>query len=276
MCNVPPLKIGNKPIDGGFYLFTEEEKLEFLKKEPLVKRYFRPWIGANEFLYSYHRWCLWLGDCPPSDLRKMPLVMERVKSVQTYRLNSKSKPTQLISGTPTRFHVENIPEERFLVIPEVTSERRPYIPIGYLDPPVLASNLLKVIKGATPYHFGILSSVMHKSWMRYVAGRLKSDYRYSAGIVYNNFPWPELPSDTQITRVEDAAQGVLEAREQFPNASLASLYDAVAMPPVLRKAHVTLDMAVDKAYGRRKFTNEPERVAFLFERYSEIINKNLN
>ena len=270
ICNVPHLKIGNKPIDGGYYLFTEEEKVKFLEKEPLAEQYFRPWVGANEFLYNYHRWCLWLGDCPPSELRKMPLVMERIKSVQSYRRNSKSKPTQRIAEIPTRFHVENIPKDRFLVIPEVTSERRPYIPIGYLEPPVLASNLLKVVQDASLYHFGVLSSVMHMSWMRYVAGRLESRYRYSGGIVYNNFPWPVSPSDAQIARVEDAAQGVLEAREQFPNDSLADLYDAVAMPPALRKAHQKLDAAVDKAYGRRKFTNEPERVAFLFERYSEI------
>lgn len=270
--DVPPLRIGNKPIDGGHYLFTDEEKKAFLDKEPAAERLFRPWIGTTEFLYRKPRWCLWVGDCTPHKLRQMPAVMERVRAVQDFRANSKSKPTQKLAQMPTRFHVETIPDKPFLIIPEVTSERRPYIPIGYLGSEYLASNLVKVVENASLYHFGVLSSVMHMSWMRYVGGRLKSDYRYSGSIVYNNFPWPESPSKTQVQRVEDAVQGVLDARSQFLDSSLADLYDAVAMPVTLRKAHSRLDDVVDKAYGRRKFHKEPERVAFLFERYAELVD----
>lgn len=267
LCDVPKLKIGNKPIDGGHYLFTEDEKRDFLQQEPLAERYFRPWLGADEFLYRYQRWCLWLRDCPPAELRRMPAAMERVKAVQAYRLNSKSKPTQKLAQTPTRFHVENFPNANYLVIPEVTSERRQYLPIDFMCPQTLASNLLKVTADAGLYHFGILSSAMHMAWLRYVAGRLKSDYRYSGQIVYNNFPWPDAPSDKAVLRVEKTGDDVLKAREQFPDASLADLYDPVAMPPALRKAHTVLDRAVDAAYGKRRFDKDADRVAFLFELY---------
>lgn len=268
LCDVPPLKIGNKPIDGGHYLFTDEEKNEFVKHEPAADVYFRPWVGADEFLYNYHRWCLWLGEASPSELRRMPQVMERIRAVQEYRQNSKSKPTQKLAETPTRFHVENRPVSEFLVVPKVTSERRAYIPLGYFSPPTLCSDLVFLVENASPYNFGVLSSSMHMSWMRYVAGRLESRYRYSGGIVYNNFPWPQSPTGAQTKRIEDAAQGVLDARDQFPDASLADLYDAIAMPPALRKAHAALDKAVDAAYGRRTYKKEADRVAFLFELYA--------
>jgi hypothetical protein len=267
ICKVPDMGIGNKPIDGGHYLFTNDEKEEFLAKEPKAARYFRPWLGAAEFLYNYRRWCLWVGDCSPAELRSMPLVMERVKAVRKTREASKSKPTQKLAQTPTRFHVENMPKTDYLVIPEVSSERRLYIPVGFLSPGVLSSNLLKVVPNATHYHFGILCSAMHMGWVRYLGGRLKSDYRYSVSIVYNNFPWPENPSKEQRATVESAAQRILDARERFPDSSLADLYDATAMPPALRSAHDRLDKAVDAAYGRRNFNSEADRVAFLFELY---------
>lgn len=269
LCDVPPLKIGNKPIDGGHYLFTDEKKQDFVEREPASEDYFRPWVGADEFLYNYHRWCLWLGNASPEELRKMPLAMDRVKAVQQFRAKSKSKPTQKLAETPTRFHVENMPDEEFLVVPKVTSERRSYIPLGYFSPPTLCSDLVFLVRNISPYHFGVLSSVMHMSWMRYVGGRLESRYRYSGGIVYNNFPWPAEPSEARIERVNEATQGVLDARKQFPDASLADLYDAVAMPPVLRKAHSQLDKAVDAAYGRKKFKKEADRVAFLFDLYAQ-------
>jgi len=269
ICNIPEMGIGNKPIDGGNYLFTDEEKEEFILKEPKAAQYFRPWLGSDEFLYNYHRWCLWLGECLPSELRSMPLVMERVEAVRKTREASKSKPTQKLAQTPTRFHVENIPKTDYLVIPEVSSERRLYIPVGFLSSNTMASNLMKVVSNASLYHFGILSSTMHMAWLRYVGGRLKSDYRYSNKIVYNNFPWPENPTEKQIKAVESAAGDVLYARDQFPNASLADLYDATAMPPLLRKAHEKLDRAVDAAYGRKKFSSEADRVAFLFELYQK-------
>jgi len=272
LCDVPKIGIGNKPIDGGYYLFTPTEKSAFLACEPQAARWFRRWIGADEFLNGYDRWCLWLGGCPPDELRKMPEALKRVEAVQQYRLASKSAPTRKLAATPTRFHVENMPDDTYLVIPEVSSERRYYIPIGFEQPSTLASNLVKVISHATLYHFGVLQSIMHMAWMRAVAGRLKSDYRYSATIVYNNFPWPT-PTAKQHAPIESAAQAVLDARSQFPAATLADLYDPLTMPPALIKAHQVLDRAVDAAYGVRAFNSEAQRVAFLFEQYQKMIEQ---
>ena len=270
ICTVPAIGIGNKPIDGGHYLFTPEERDEFLKREPAAAPYFRRWLGADEFLNGYERWCLWLGDCPPEALKRMPEAMKRVEAVRKYRLNSKSAPTRKIAETPTRFHVENMPDSDFLAIPEVSSERRVYIPLGFLGPETLCSNLIKIVPKATCYHFGVLSSAMHMAWVRNVCGRLKSDYRYSVGIVYNNFPWPQAPTDKQKQAIENAAQAVLDERAKFPDASLADLYDPLTMPPTLTKAHHKLDAAVDMAYAKRKFTGDSDRVAFLFELYRQI------
>jgi|WetSurMetagenome_2_1015567.scaffolds.fasta_scaffold00085_20 hypothetical protein len=267
ICPVLEMGIGNKPIDGGYYLFSAEEKKQFLEEEPKADNWFRPWVGADEFINSFQRWMLWLGDCPPNQLRTMPKVMERVEAVRQYRNNSKSLPTKKLAGTPTRFHVENIPKEPYLVVPEVSSERRVHLPIGFLQPDVLASNKLRILTRATLYHFGVLSSTMHMAWMRYVGGRLKSDYQYSISIIYNNFPWPENPTEKQVADIEKAVQGVLDARAAHPGSSLADLYDPVAMPPDLRKAHQELDKAVDAAYGRKSFASDAERVAFLFELY---------
>jgi hypothetical protein len=270
ICQVPEIGIGNKPIDGGHYLFTPEQRDEFLKREPTAAPYFRRWLGADEFLNGYHRWFLWLGDCPPEALKRMPEAMKRVEAVRKYRMDSKSAPTRKIAPTPTRFHVENMPDSDFLVIPEVSSERRVYIPLGFLGPETLCSNLIKIVPQATRYHFGVLSSAMHMAWTRTVCGRLKSDYRYSAGIVYNNFPWPQAQTDKQKQAIEDAAQAVLDARARFPNASLADLYDPLTMPEALTKAHQKLDAAVDSAYAKRKFAGDTDRVAFLFELYQQI------
>jgi len=193
-----------------------------------------------------------------------------VQAVQALRLASKSPPTQKLADTPTRFHVENMPTGPYLVLPEVSSERRMFIPIGFEPPETFASNLVKIAPNATLFHFGILTSTMHNAWVRAVCGRLKSDYRYSASIVYNNFPWPENPADKQKQTIEAAAQVVLDARAQFPDATLADLYDPLTMPPALLKAHQALDKAVDAAYGKTAFKTEAERVAFLFERYQQL------
>ena len=206
----------------------------------------------------------------------MPHAMKRVEAVKQFRLESKSAPTQKLAATPTRFHVENFPTRRFLVIPEVSSERRPYIPIGYLTPSVLCSNLVKIMPNASLYHFGILSSQMHMAWMRQVAGRLKSDYRYSAGLVYNNYPWPEGLTDAQKAAVEAAAKGVLDAREAYPTSTLADLYDPVTMPPALMKAHVALDRAVDRCYRKENFANDRARVEHLFALYEKLTAPLLN
>jgi hypothetical protein len=196
-------------------------------------------------------------------------VLKRVEAVRKLRLESKSAPTRKLADMPTRFHVENMPQSSYLVIPEVSSERRIYIPIGFLPPEILASNKLRIFRDADLYQFGVLCSIMHMAWVRYTTGRLKSDYQYSVNLVYNNFPWPENPSAKQRQAVEAAAQAVLDARAQFPDSSLADLYDPLTMPPVLLKAHRALDKAVDAAYGRRDFKSEAERVAFLFDLYQK-------
>ena len=420
ICDVPEIGIGNKPIDGGNYLFTTEERDAFIAKEPASAAWFRRWLGSDEFINGWERWCLWLGDCPPSELRAMPECLKRVEAVRALRKESRSAPTRKLAETPTRFHVENIPDANYLVIPEVSSERRMFIPIGFMTPDTLCSNLVKIVPNATLFHFGIVTSTMHMAWVRTVCGRLKSDYRYSAGIVYNNFPWPELPLEplshrergrgegkslppqeaiefarslrkqstdaeqrlwtmlrnrqlggfkfrrqhplppytldfycedaklcveldgsqhaqaatgderrdkflhdrgirtlricnnevfanlegvleaiwsalhdapsppTPLPRgegskhraaIEAAAQGVLDARAQFPDATLADLYDPLTMPPALVKAHAALDKAVDAAYlaaekaaGRKppKLDTDAERVAFLFQRYQAL------
>ena len=267
ICNVPGIGIGNKPIDGGHYLFTPGEKAEFLKLEPAAEKYFRRWLGADEFINAYERWCLWLGDCAPDALRRMPEAMKRVEAVKNCRMASKSAPTRKLAETPTRFHVENMPTSEYLVIAKVSSERRRFVPIGFIDHMTLSSDLLFVVKGTSLYHFGVLCSTVHNAWVRYTCGRLKSDFRYSKDIVYNNFPWPDAPTGTQQQKIEAAAQGVLDARAEFPGASLADLYDPLTMPPALVKAHHQLDAAVDAAYGKKNFRNDAERVAFLFELY---------
>lgn len=272
ICAVPEIGIGNKPIDDGNYLFTPEEKAEFLAKEPQAAPYFKRWLGAEEFINGIERWCLWLGRATPRELRAMPRVLERVEAVRDFRAASKSAPTRKLAETPTRFHVENLPDSNWLLLPEVSSERRHYIPIGFQDATVMGSNLVKVMAQATSYHFGVLASTMHNAWVRLTCGRLKSDYRYSKDIVYNNFPWPE-PTDVERKAIEAAAQAVLDARAQFPGSTLADLYDPLTMPPALLKAHQRLDAAVDAAYhapGRKAFKSDAERVAFLFERYRQL------
>lgn len=269
ICEVPKIGIGNKPIDGGIYLFTPEEKTEFIAKEPQAAPYFHRWIGADEFLNGYERWCLWLGDCPPDVLKKMPEALKRVDAVQKLRLASKSAPTQKLARTPTRFHVENMPHTPFLVIPEVSSERRHYIPFGFMQPDTLCSNLVKIMPDAAPYHFGVLSSAMHMAWVKYVCGRMKSDFRYSNTLVYNNFPWPT-PTAAQTKDIEAKAQAVLDARAAFPDSSLAALYDPLTMPPSLLKAHFALDKAVDSAYRKTGFASERERIEYLFSLYQQL------
>lgn len=288
ICPVPEIGIGNKPIDDGNYLFTTEEKLAFIAQEPASAKWFRRWLGSDEFLNGYERWCLWLGDCPPAELRAMPEAMKRVQAVKAARLASKSVPTQKLAATPTRFHVENMPATPYLVLPEVSSERRQFIPFGFEQPSTLCSNLVKLAPNATLFHFGILSSTMHNAWVRSTCGRLESRYRYSKDIVYNNFPWPDLSPSSESNRptflveraqaaIETAAQAVLDARAKFQTgkqpASLADLYDPLTMPPELLHAHQKLDAAVDKAYeasgGKKSYKSDAERVAFLFELYQK-------
>ncbi len=272
ICSVPEIGIGNKPIDDGNYLFSKEEMEEFIAKEPASAKYFKPWYGAFEFINNKPRYCLWLGDCPPQELRQMPHCRQRIENVRNFRLASKSAGTVKLADRPTRFHVENMPEGNYIVIPETSSENRRYTPMGFMDSTVLCSNALRLAPNATLYHFGILTSNVHMAWMRAVCGRLKSDYRYSKDIVYNNFPWCE-PTAEQKQRIEATAQGILDARALYPEASLADLYDELTMPVELRKAHQANDRAVMAAYGFALSMTEQECVAELMKRYQQLTVK---
>lgn len=268
ICNVPEMAMGNQPIDDGNYLFSTEEKTIFLEKEPAAAPYFHKWLGAQEFINGNPRHCLYLGRIAPTELKRMPFALQRVDAVRQFRSGSNRASTVKMAAFPTKFQTENIPEGSYIAIPQVSSERREYIPMGFLTPDTLCSDKLRLIPDATLFHFGVLTSVMHMAWMRAVAGRLEMRYQYSAKIVYNNFPWPEC-TEAQQEKIAELAQGVLDARAQYPDSSLADLYDPLTMPPELVAAHRKLDSAVEKAYGR-KFTDDAERVAFLFEKYSEL------
>jgi len=269
ICNVSEITTGNKPIDNGYYIFEEQEKDDFLIHEPNAASYFKKYIGALEFIGGTHRWILDLKNIIPSELRSLPLVLDRVEKVRAYRKSSESLPTQKLSEFPTRFHTEFSTNNNYLILPEVSSERRMYMPIGFGDPSVLPSNKLRLINKGTYFEFGILTSLMHNAWIKAVTGRMKSDISYSVKLTYNNFPWPENPTDKQKETVEAAAQAVLDARAMFPNASLADLYDPNTMPPVLVKAHQALDKAVDLCYRPQPFINETKRIEFLFELYDK-------
>ena len=272
-CNVPEIGIGNKPIDNGEYLFEKLEMESFIKREPLSKQYFHPWYGAKEFINQKPRYCLWLGECSPSELRKMPECLKRVQAVREYRLSSSSPGTIKIADKPTRFHVENMPRGNYIVIPEVSSEKRRYVPMGYMDDSVLCSNKVRLMPNATRYHFGVLQSNVHNSWVRAVCGRLETRIDYSIKIVYNNFPWPS-PTDEQKAKIEKTAQAILDARALYPDSSLADLYDPLTMPPELQKAHSLNDAAVMQAYGMPvKTTTEADCVAWLMRMYQELVSK---
>ncbi len=267
LCDVPEIGIGNKPVDGGFYLFTKEEMNDFVDKEPASKVYFKRWYGAVEFINNKERFCLWLGDCSPSKLKSMPQCYLRVSHVKEFRLSSKSEGTRKIADRPTRFHVENMPKTTYILLPQTSSINRRYIPMGFMTPDVLCSNAVRVIPDATLYHFGVLTSNIHMAWVRAICGRLKSDYQYSGKHVYNNFPWPT-PTPEQQAKIEQTAQAILDARALYPDSSLADLYDPVLMPPELLKAHRENDKAVMQAYGFpiKDFT-ESDCVAELFKMY---------
>lgn len=269
ICNVPEIGMGNQPIDNGQYLFEKEDMEAFIKKEPSAAAYFHPWYGAKEFISQKPRYCLWLGECSPAQLKQMPYCLERVRAVKEYRESSTRASTVKMAMKPTRFQTENMPKGHYVVIPEVSSEKRRYIPIGYLDDNKLCSNKLRLVPSATLFIFGVLESNVHMAWMRCVCGRLKSDYDYSIKIVYNNFPWPA-PTEQQKAKIEQTAQAILDARALYPDSSLADLYDELTMPPELRKAHQDNDRAVMQAYGFNiKTTTESSCVAELMRLYQQ-------
>ena len=269
ICNVQKMVNGSKPTDGGNLLLSEQEKDDLIDKEPAAEKYIRKFSMGDEFINNISRYCIWLTNCPPNLLKTMPMVMKRVEKVREMRLASSDQATNKCADSAYLFQAIRQPNSDFLAIPRVSSERRNFIPIGFLKPDHIAGDKLQTIKNATLYDFGILQSTMHNSWSRVVSGRLKSDYQYSASITYNNFPWPMNPTEKQKQAIEDAAQEILDVRKNYPDSSLADLYDPILMPADLLKAHKKLDKAVDAAYGKKGFDNEAERVAFLFELYQQ-------
>jgi hypothetical protein len=267
--NVSQMYKGSQPTDGGNLLFTDDEKIEFLLKEPAAEKFIMPFISAHEFINGKTRWCLWLINIKPDELRKLPKVLERVEAVKQMRLKSSKTATVKWANTPTLFTENRQPKSEYIVIPRHSSENRKYIPIGFFSEDFIAADSCNTIPNATLFHFGVLTSEMHLTWIRNVCGRIKSDFRYSNDIVYNNFPWPENPSEKQIKAVEMAAQKVLDSRAAFPTSSLADLYDPLTMPPALVKAHQDLDKAVDLCYRPQPFASEAKRMEFLFELYEK-------
>ena len=271
ICNAPTMSFGNMPRDGGGLILESSEKLELIAKEPGIERFIRPYIGAREFLHNEKRWCFWLVDAPPDELRGFPDLMKRIRYVQVFRETSKAAATRAMAETPSLFAQRTQPSSDYILIPSTSSENRHYIPIGFLTPDVIASNSCHIIPSATLYHFGMLESEMHMTWVRAVCGRLKSDYRYSKDIVYNNFPWPKDVDNNVAKAVEAAAQAILDVRAKYTNSSLADLYDPRTMPKDLLDAHHILDRAVDHCYGAPSFESEPERLKFLFNLYAEYV-----
>ncbi|MFZ3103721.1 MAG: type IIL restriction-modification enzyme MmeI, partial [Smithella sp.] len=267
ICSAPVMKFGNQPIDGGNLILSPEEKSKLIHDDPYASAFVRKFVGSDEYINNSERYCLWLKNVAPSVIKKHPEIMRRIAAVKEFRLSSQRAATRELANTSSQFAFVSHEDKVYIIVPSVSSERRQFIPIGFMHPDVIASNLCLIIPNADAFHFGILTSTMHNAWMRTVCGRLKNDYRYSAGIVYNNFPWPENPTGKQKQAIETAAQAVLDARAQFPESTLADLYDPLTMPPVLLKAHQQLDRAVDAAYGKTNFQTEAQRVAFLFELY---------
>ena len=289
ICPVPPVVFGSMPNDGGHLFLDDEEKTALLQECPTAAAWVRPFLGADEFINNIPRWCLWLQDCSPAQLRAMPAVMQRVQKVKALRAASSRAATQALAATPTLFGEIRQPQGRYLLIPCHSSERREIIPIGFMESTVIVGNANLCMPGANLFHFGVMTSRMHMAWVKYVCGRIKSDYRYTSQIVYNNFPWPDLPPHLEPNKpptpahkaqiaIETAAQAILDARAKFPGSSLADLYDPLTMPPLLLKAHQKLDAAVDAAYalgtgghsGKKTWKTDAERVAFLFERYLQL------
>ena len=259
---------GSKPIDDGHFIFNADQRSAFLEAEPDAEAFLRPFVGAREYLQGGKRWILALHDASPAELARLPNVRHRIAAVRAYRRASKSKPTQQLAETPTLYHVNVLPTAPFLVIPQVSSERREYVPIGWLEPPALPSDKLRLLRDATLTDFALLTSAMHMAWMRAVTGRMKSDYMYSVGVVYNTFPTPL--GDADLSRLAPLARAVLDARAEHPEATLADLYDPDFMSARLRKAHQALDRAVDRLYRRSGFHSEHERIEHLFMLYEKM------
>jgi hypothetical protein len=270
LCDVPEMIYGSKPTDGGHLIIEDEDHAKFIEENPSCAKYVRPFRGSVEFINGRNRWCLWLHEANPIDIRSSPGVIARIEAVRAFRLASPKEATRKDAATPSLFAEPRQPSSDYLLVPSVSSERRRYIPIGFMDQSVVASNLVFVVPYADKWMFGILCSEMHMAWTRITCGRLKSDFRYSNKLVYNNYPWPQDATEASRAGVEKAAQAVLDARAQFPGSTLADLYDPVAMPPALAKAHAALDLAVDRCYRKEPFHTDRERVEYLFALYEKL------
>lgn len=269
VCNVPGMKFGSMPRDGGHLLLEDDEKILLLQQEPGAEPYILPFVGADGFLNGQKRWCIWFAGKDPSVLKALPRLRARVEATREFRLASKAASTREFAKTPYLFCQIAQPKEKYILVPRHSSENRSLIPMGFVGSEKIAADSCNTIPDATKFHFGVLQSSMHMAWIQTTCGRLESRYRYSKDIVYNNFPWPD-PTEKQREAIEQAAQGVLDARDQFPSTTLADLYGPLAMPLALVKAHQALDRTVDAAYGKRTFKSDAERVAFLFERYQQL------
>lgn len=273
LCQVPAMVFGNMPRDGGGFILSEEEKNELIANEPMSEQWIHLFLGAEEYIKNKKRYCLWLINASPADIKKCPTVYKRIEQVRNMRLESKAASTRKMAETPTLFAQITQPEGRdYIIVPRVSSEKRHYVPMGFMTPDVIASDAVQIIPDATIYHFGILTSSTHMSWMRAVCGRLEMRYRYSKDIVYNNFPWPT-PTDTQKEKIEKTAQAILDARALYPDSSLADLYDDLTMPVELRRAHQANDRAVMEAYAFAHTMTESDIVARLLEMYQQLITK---
>jgi hypothetical protein len=266
-----PMRMGSKPVDGGHLIFNHTEQQQFLDMEPKAGDLMVPFIGAQEFILGEDRWILSLSTVSPDKIRALPEVQRRLRLVREFRAASKKSKTRELADYPTEFEVSTIPERPFLAIPEVSSERRNYVPIGWITPPTIPSNKLLIVQDAQLWHFSVLTSRMHMEWLRHIGGRLKSDFQYSPGMVYNTFPWPEA-TPAQCAKIETLAQAVLDARAAHPTSSLADLYDSDTMPGNLRKAHTALDTAVDRLSRPAPFASDRDRVEHLFGRYEALVN----
>ena len=273
LCNVPKITNGNKPVDGGYLFLSPDEKDELIQNEPESKKFVRRVYGAEEFINSKERYCLWLRDISPKELNKLPMIKKRVQQVREFRLKSTKAVTVKSADSPTLFQQIRQPDEPYIIVPRVSSENRRYIPMGYESPETIITDSVQCIPNADLYTFGIITSNVHMAWTRVVCGRLKSDYRYSAKIVYNNFPWPE-PTEQQKQKIEETAHRILDARALFPDSSLADMYDPLTMPTELRRAHIANDKAVMAAYGFGTKMTEAECVAELMKLYQRMVKEN--
>jgi hypothetical protein len=276
ICDVPPIIFGSMPNDGGHLLLTEKEKEDYIAQEPKGELFIRPFSGGDEFINNFNRYCFWLKDVSPDEIKSLPILISRIKKVKEYRMISRRDTTKKLANYPFLFGEIRQPNAKYILIPNLSSGLRRYIPIGFKDSETIASNLALIIPNANLFHFGLLTSLMHMVWIKYVCGMLGTSVRYSNKLVYNNFPWPENPTDKQRQTVEEKAQKVLDVRKEFPNSSLADLYDPLTMPPALVKAHQELDKAVDLCYRPQPFPNETKRIEYLFELYEKYTKPLLN